>query len=868
MNKTAVKNYAVWAREKLISDVKFKAGLIGITDKGISAPLPQSTGDAQFFDIGTKDYSSIHGNEIAQRNALISAIQAKEKALGYAEAFNIIVEQIAYTWFNRLAAIRFMEVNDYLPCRMRVLSSETEGKNEPDIVTSPFDSDMEFTDEERDEIYELKDKSKNEDLFRKLFVKECGELHNILPGLFSELGDYMELMLNVSYNDENSVVYKLVHDITEADFNVSDDGQIEIIGWLYQYYNIEAKERVFANLKKNIKIGKDDIPAATQLFTPDWIVRYMVENSLGRLWIEHLSAISGVIFPVTFPLTIRDERNNIEELKSGWKYYLDEAEQEESVKAQLAEIRKQYKDIKPEDIRFIDPCMGSGHILVYAFELLMKIYTSVGYTERDAAVSIIQNNLYGLDIDPRARQLAYFAVMMKGRQYNRRIFTSDVVPNVYVTENSANITDDDIEFVANGNAAMEKDMKSLRDDLRYADEFGSLIDVKPVDFDAIFARLDEIEHSEYSDLVSMSEQLRCPDIIVPFVKQAQTMAQKYDVVCTNPPYMAMSNANAVLKDYVEKKYPDSKADMFAAFIEKCAEFAKSDSYYAMITQHSWMFLSSFEKLRQNLQFKTTVNMAHLGARAFDEISGEVVQTTAFVNNNSYLAGYKGHYVRLVTAFGELEKEKAFFEAKNHYQSSQNTFTLVNGCPYIYWASSNAINNFIKAKPLIEFSRPRVGQNTGDNDRFLRFWFEIATKRIAFRLTHDELETCPLKWVPYNKGGGFRRWYGNFDRVVNWANNGQEIKDYAIIRNHGKHWSRYIQNIENMCREGVSWSDIATTRFGCRYLPQGFICDVKGSASYPNDKYRKFILAFLNSHVSIYYMIPQITHQNPKTAPVV
>ena len=872
MNKTAVKNYAVYAREKLISDIEFKAGLIGITEKGISAPLPQSNNEVQFFDIGTKDYSTIRGNEIAQRNAFVGAINAKEKELGYAAAFHHVVEQAAYTWFNRLAAVRFMEVNDYLPCRMRVLSSETTGKNEPDIVTNPFDSDMEFTDAEREDILEKKDKSENEELFRRLFIKECDALHEMLPGLFAAEGNYIELLLNISYNDENGVVYKLVHDIPEADFNVSDDGQIEIIGWLYQYYNIEAKERVFANLKKNKKIEKEDIPAATQLFTPDWIVRYMVENSLGRLWLEHIKAEreAGTLFiPTnTDDFEVHEESNDaggntlfvnsksgIDDIdkaieysyKKDWKYYLDEAEQEESVKAQLAEIRKQYKDIKPEDIRFIDPCMGSGHILVYAFELLMKIYTSVGYTERDAAVSIIQNNLYGLDIDPRARQLAYFAVMMKGRQYNRRIFTSDVVPNVYVTENSANITDDDIEFVANGNAAMEKDMKSLRDDLRYADEFGSLIDVKPVDFDAIFARLDEIEHAEYSDLVSMSEQLRCPDIIVPFVKQAQTMAQKYDVVCTNPPYMAITNANLSLKYYVEKNYTDSKADLFSAFIEKCSFLTNVNGYYSMITQHAWMFLLSFDKLRRKLQFKTTINMAHLGPRAFNEISGEVVQTAAFVKTNAYIKHYHGKYDRLIDGLNEEEKRALFLDDSNSYSTDAEIFTKIPGSPIAYWVSESFISNFAKTHSIGE---TRKGMVTADNPRFIRSWTEVDIQRIGFGMDRETAKTSSKKWFPYVKGGEFRKWYGNLDWVVNWQNDGAELLN---MKNEGYKVGSTNHNLPFIFKPAVCWTKISAI-FASRIVDAGFLIDDASPFIYiSNNDDRYICLGLYNSPVSQEYL---------------
>ena len=420
MNKTAIKNFAVWARNKLITDITYKAGLIGVSEKGIAQPLPQSSKDLQFFDIGTKDYVQVAGSDIEQRNALVKAIQEKEHTSDYMTAFKAVIEEVAYTWFNRLIAIRFMEVNEYLPSRIRVLSSENPAKNEPDFVTTPFDTDMEFTVAEQDKIMQLKDENKLDELFRMLFVKQCNKLHEILPELFEETNHYTELLLSISFTDSDGVVYHLVHDIPDDDFNVEKEGQVEIIGWMYQYYNIEPKDETFALLKKNVKITKERIPAATQLFTPDWIVRYMVENSLGRLWVEG---------------------HPNEGLKENWKYYLEEAEQEASVQVQLEQIRAEYRNLNPEDIKVIDPCMGSGHILVYCFDVLMQIYESQGYTQRDAAQSILENNLFGLDIDKRAAQLAYFAVMMKARQYDRRIFTREIKPHVhsFIESNGINV---------------------------------------------------------------------------------------------------------------------------------------------------------------------------------------------------------------------------------------------------------------------------------------------------------------------------------------------------------------------------------------------------------------------------------------------
>ncbi len=414
MNKTVIKNFAIWARRKLISEMTYKAGLVGRTEKGIKEPLPMSTANIQFFDIGTGRPKEISNHEIKQRKALVDKIREKESTSDYKTAFQYVIEEVAYTWFNRLIAIRFMEVNGYLPSGVRVLSSETAGKAEPDMVTTPFETDMDFTPYEKDRIIQLKDENKLDELFRMLFIKQCNKLNEILPELFEKTADYTELLLTISFTHGDGIVSHLVNDIKEKDFTEA----VEIIGWLYQYYNTEPKDEVFALLKKNVKITKERIPAATQLFTPDWIVRYMVENSLGRLWIERERAKSEV----------SDEYLNGSYF--GWKYYLEEAEQEESVKVELERIRAEYKELNPEDIKIIDPCMGSGHIIVYAFDVLMQIYESQGYTQRDAAIAIIENNLYGLDIDDRAYQLAYFAVMMKARKHDRRFFTRGIIPNL------------------------------------------------------------------------------------------------------------------------------------------------------------------------------------------------------------------------------------------------------------------------------------------------------------------------------------------------------------------------------------------------------------------------------------------------------
>lgn len=607
MDKTAIKKFAIWARNKLIADSIYRARLLGITDKEIQDPLPQSTKDAQFFDIGLKEPAIVTGDAIAQRNNLVAVIREKAKDISYPEAFSRIMEETAYTWFNRLIAIWFMEVNDYLSAR--VLSSKTPEKIEPDLVTSPFDSDLTFSEDESRQIVDWKMNNQTDDLFRMLFLKECNALNEPLPMLFEKIADYTELLLTLSISDRDGVVWHLVHDIPEDDFR----DQVQIIGWLYQYYNTEPKDKVFAR-KSSEKIKKEDIPAATQLFTPDWIVRYMVENSLGRLWIEG---------------------HPNEALKEQWKYYLDEAEQEESVQKQLNQIYAEHSKLNLEGLTCLDPCCGSGHILAYMFDVLMQIYLSRGYRDRDAAISIVEHNLYGLDIDERAAQLAYFAVMMKARQYDQRFLSRGIQPHVYAIEESNGLSTwkafSGSDF---GQLTLDQTYIAQADELidlfHDAKEYGSILKVEPTDYDNLQDYLEEIRQKGSENILFAAWADEMAKRMPILIRQAKLLSRKYDVVVTNPPYMGSSGMNAKLSKYVKDNYPDSKSDLFAVFIEQCGAMIKPNGYQAMITQHAWMFLSSYEKLREKILQKMIVNMAHLGPRAFEEIGGEVVQTTSFV----------------------------------------------------------------------------------------------------------------------------------------------------------------------------------------------------------------------------------------------
>lgn len=700
MNKNAIKKFAIDARNKLIASVTDKAGMLGITPDNCSEAVTKGA-DFEVYKTAAGTEVTLNKKQCEQRRKLVDQIHAR--------GFEAVVEEVAYTWFNRICAIRFMEVNDYMyPVRVRVLSSEKEGKNEPDVVTIAPDIDWDFTDKEKEEIIDAKMNNRLDDLFRMLFMKQCNLLHEVLPGLFEETEDYTEMLLNISFTNEDDVIRMLVDGIDEKDFNITtvdEDGkaagQVEIIGWLYQYYNTEPKNKAFA---KKAKITKEEVPAVTQLFTPDWIVRYMVENSLGRMWVE-------------------GHPDN--ELKSKWKYYLDEAKQEESVQQELDKIKEEYATLKPEDIKLIDPCMGSGHILVYAFDVFMQIYENAGWSQRDAAQSIIQNNIYGLDIDDRAAQLSYFAVLMKARQYDRRILTRGIEPNVYAVQESNGINRGQLKYFGAGLTDAEKDsavlqMEGLLNTLNDAKEYGSLLNMEDYDWELLekFVENTDTESQISFDTYGLDETA---EQLKRFIRIGRMMAQKYEVVVTNPPYAGTSNLSARVNDFVKKNYPDSKADLFAVFIERCGEMLKKNGYQAMITQHSWMFLSSYEKLRIKLQKISIVNMAHLGARAFEEIAGEVVQTSSFILSKKNIRKFRGVYSRLVDANNQSAKEELFLSEKKKYVVNQDNFNKIPGNPITYWASEKILKAFSTGVPLSQMAIARNGVKTGDNQTFVRMW---------------------------------------------------------------------------------------------------------------------------------------------------
>jgi type II restriction/modification system DNA methylase subunit YeeA len=808
MDKSAVKNYAVWARRRLIDDITQKAFEIGITEKGIAKAVKVSSDAVQVNGRLLQKY------EVKQREALVARIKEK--------GFQEVIEEAAYTWFNRIIAIRFMELNGYLPTGVRVLSSTEAGKAVPDIITNALYVDL---GQDLDIVHQYLDNHDDEGLFRYLFIKQCNKLNDILPLLFEKIEDYTELLLPNTLLTEGSVIRRLVSDIKEEDFK----DQVEIIGWLYQYYISEKKDQVFAALKKNVKITKENIPAATQLFTPDWIVKYMVENSFGRLWLEG---------------------HPDEELKSKWKYYLEEVEQEPEVQKQLAEIKEKSKGIRPEDIKVLDPCMGSGHILVYAFDVLFDIYKSAGYSERDIPKLILKNNLYGLDIDNRAAQLAYFAVMMKAKSKSRRIFSQirdeNINLNLCAIQESDEITKEALDYFLKGaDDKLKADVKYLVEVFQDAKEYGSILEVKPVDFDVIEKRLEEIRNKGTQDIFDFQYRNIILEKIPALVKQARIMSQKYDVVCTNPPYMGSSGMGTKLSYFVKENYPDTKSDLSTVFMEKTLSMCKPTGYMAMINIPVWMFLSSYEKLREKLILsKTFINMLHFGRGVFGSDFG----TTAFIIKNSDITNYNALYMKLYEKQGGVDsleqKEKWFHDRVGCYYANKENYKQIPGMPIAYWASEAVRKVFINNPSLDKIAEPKQGIATGDNNRFLRRWYEVSFDKVGLNFANSkDAAESKKKWFPYNKGGDFRKWYGNNEYVINWENDGFEVKNYkgSVVRNPSYYF-----------KAGITWTWVSISYFGARYSPFGFIFDVAGSTLFSKYNLNK-LLGYMCSYVADYFL---------------
>ena len=805
MNKNAIQKFAIWARNELIAQVSQRAYQYGIDESGF--------GDAS---ADTLNGRLLTAEEKSQRQELIK--QIKEK--GYQQ----VMEEVAYTWFNRFIALRFMEVNNYLPSHIRVFS-DASGAFKPEILNDVLHLDLPGLDSGK--VAEYIESNDTEALYRYLLLTQCNALNSALPVMFERMGGYTEMLLPNNILRQDSVLGHMVSDIPEEDWQDA----VQIIGWLYQYYNTELKDDTFAQLKKNVKITKERIPAATQLFTPDWIVRYMVENSLGRLWLEgHPNA----------------------ELHDGWKYYLDEAEQEPEVEAQLAKLREEYKTIKPEEIKVIDPCMGSGHILVYAFDVLMQIYTSAGWDQREAAQSILKNNLFGLDIDDRAAQLAYFAVMMKARQYDRRLLTRGIQPHIYAFAESNTITtaplhDMGITLSQDEYDTAVKQVLRLLDELRDAKEYGSILTVTPCDWDLLrrFA-VPRTEDEGGQQLLGIhGEQIAAP-LLQRLINIGEALSQQYDVVVTNPPYMGASGMNARLSQYIKDHFPDTKADLFACFIERGNQMAVKHGYNCMVTMQSWMFLSSFEKMREKiLRTKSITNLMHME----NMVMGIAFGTAVTVFRNDYVTGYKGTYNQIKLQDIENDEPRVFPVLENRLaQTSTDNFSKIPGSPVAYWVSDNLVSAFASGIRFKEVGDTRQGMATSDVNRFTRYWYEPSFASIGWDYTDlGTTENGLHTWFPYIKGGSFRKWYGNEEYLVNWKYNGRDVKQYAAKLY--KSYSRTIKNISEYLKPCISWGMVTSGDISVRFYPAGQIFDIAGCCCFSKDDVRLYLLAFMNSKVA-------------------
>lgn len=796
MEKAPIKKFAVEARRKLIADVTFQLERYGITEKGIVEPQT-STDKELVFDLGSGNIQTIRGERaVNQYKNLVAHVRGFYTADEPKKELEQFIEEVAYTWFNRLIAIRFMEVNRYLP--VRVLSSEITGQKLPDLVKAPFSGDLEFTEDEKQRIFDLQDANKEDDLFRFLFFKQCNDLSRILPRLFEDLdgsNSFSELLITLSFNDPNGVVYRLVNEVDERwfDIHATDEdgkplGQVQIMGWMYQYYNTEPKDKVFADLKKNIKISKQNIPAATQLFTPDWIVRYMVENSLGRLWVEGHPDFD----------------------KSDWKYYLDEAPQEPQVEQQLKDIRAQYAKMEPEQLKVIDPCMGSGHILCYLFDVLMQIYLDNGYSKREAVRSILENNLFGLDIDKRAAQFAYFSVMMKAREYDSGFFGRKNIPQPRVY---------DIQESNWMGGAYKHEMgnflnsQQYRDTLNYlldtfidAKEYGSILQIKPLDYEGLKEAWETSAAATAHDVNMAMWYDAVKDSVGQLIEQAILLSQKYDAIVTNPPYMGNGGMNGKLSDYIKKFYPRSRSDLFAVCIERWNESIKPFGFNAMVTMQSWMSISSFEKMRENIILNYDIyTLLHMDSM----VLGIAFGTAATVFRKSRVTEFRGKYTYIENSDLVNGVPKTFpIEGIRNVSASTDNYKWLPGMPVsAYWVPANLLALY-KGAPIKTKFTAKEGVGTRNDEVFLKMFWEVPQNSIG----------KGKRWILTDKAGGFRKWHLGCTYVMDWENDGYRIKNY---RNPDGSLRSRPQNIQYLYKAGVSWGKVGQGASSFRYRSEGF-----------------------------------------------
>lgn len=798
MDKNAIKKYAVWARRELIYRVSQKAYQYGIRENDII--------DANADSI---DGKILTNSEKRERRALIAQVTEK--------GFDQVMEEVAYTWFNRFSALRFMEVNGYLPTHVRVFTDE--GNNfKPQIITEAIHMELDGLD--MDKVYALKEEDDNEELFKYLVITQCNALNEILPGMFQKIADYTELLFPDNLLRKGSIIEQMIMLIPEEDFDIRSGGQVEIIGWLYQYYNDELKNEVI-NINKGA-VKREDIPAATQLFTTDWVVRYIIDNSLGRYWME---------------------RNPNSSLKDELDFYVTPKD------GAIATINEK---VTPEELSVFDPCMGSAHFLIYAFEVLMKIYTEYGYSERDATKAIVENNLYGLDIDERASQLAYFALMMKARQYDRRFLTRGMRPHVHSICESNHIDPFCVEYFVNGNVKLKTDMQVLIDEMKDAKEYGSIIKLSKVDFDAFFARFDEIKND-----ISIYREATLSDLL-PLVQVAKNISLKYVVVATNPPYL--NRYNSKMKKFVTTNYKDYSGDLFSVFMYRNFDYCKRGGYSGFMTPFVWMFIKTYEKLRKYIiNGKSITALVQMEYSAFEEAT---VPICSFVLKNG-MDSSEGLYMKLSDFKGgmSIQEQKVreaivSKECKYFYQTEQDNFLKIPGAPVAYWLSETSVENFLKASLLSDEAEIRQGLATSDNNKYLRLWFEINKADIDFHSTNIEVaKNRGYRWFPFNKGGAFRKWYGNQEYVVDYKDDGADMKSNVLKKYPYLTTPDFVvKNTAFYFLPSITWTEISSTYFGVRYCPPCSIFSNKSNSIFPDSEDDTwYLLAFLCSKPANLYI---------------
>ncbi|WP_353990701.1 BREX-1 system adenine-specific DNA-methyltransferase PglX [Lacticaseibacillus paracasei] len=816
MDKKAIKTFAIQARRSLIESIKLKLENLGITKDGVAEKMSQSTNEIEYY--GDKGLS-ITGQDIRRRRELVARLKGMAKQEEWSDALTDLIEEVAYTWFNRIIAIRFMEVNEYLPSGVRVLSSETKLKV-PDILREAFEIEDDLGGYSVDEhgiiqkALDTEDPTDMDAAYVILFTKQANALNHYLPELFEKTDDFMQLLFTPSYS--SGVIKDLVDDIKEEDFDVDKGGQVEIIGWLYQYYNIEPHDKV-VNINGG-PIKTNDIPAATQLFTTDWVVRYMVDNSLGRLYLEY--------FPDS-------------PIKANLTYLLP------------GPIEKRTDSFDLSNLKVLDDAMGSGHILVYAFDLLIQMYEEQGYGKRDATDAILAHNLYGLEIDKRAYQLAYFSLMMKARQYNRRILSKLVRHNLHVFESTVDVPNEVFEKT-NASKDTIDDLRTLVSTFRKAKLLGSIMHFeKRFDFHALFSAVNSLPDSTQLDLFGFQA---AKNTLQSILKITQVLQTHFDVVATNPPYLNRMNGD--LKKYIKKYYKAYSGDLFSVFIWKNIEMTKQDGYSAYMTPFVWMFIKTYEGLRKSiLDSKQISSLIQMEYSAFEEAT---VPINTFVLKNNVSADSTGTYLKLSDFKGGMEVQKRYVlkaiadpSVSYLYRTKQTNFEKIPGHPIAYWAGPALIHDFSVGKSLGKILDPRQGLATSDNKRFIRMWYEINFRAINFK-EHSTREAAlsGSKWFPFNKGGAYRRWYGNYDYIINYLNNGEEIKR-SVLKKYPylKTPDFVVKNTRYYFREAITWSDIGSGLLSVRWRSPGSIYGNKGSGAFSSNQSDLLMcMGILNSSV--------------------